>query len=180
MELKTKRLYLRDWRKGDKEGLLAIANNRKIWRNMTDAFSYPYTPEEADNWILKNEDTEKKKHTFAIIYQDTIIGGIGFDFQKDTHRKTAVIGYWLGEPYWGKGFAPEALETVTAYAFNNFDIERMEARVFSWNPKSARVLEKAGYKFEATLHNKTFKDGELIDELVYYMLRKDFEEKQFK
>ena len=94
------------------------------------------------------------------------------------HCKTATIGYWLGEPYWGKGIATEALIAVTSYAFNNFDIERIEAGVYEWNPPSARVLEKAGYLFEGKRHNNIFKDEEITSELFYYVLRKDFEEKE--
>ncbi len=180
MELRTERLSLRDWRKEDKEGLLAIANNRKIWRNLVDNFPHPYTREEADKWIEINKDAEKKKHSFVIIYDGHIVGGIGFDLQKGNHCKTASIGYWLGEPYWGKGIATEALIAVTAYAFNNFDIERIEAGVFEWNPASGRVLEKCGYTFERTCHNNTYKDGEITSELFYYMLRKDFEKKQIQ
>ncbi len=177
MELKTARLYLRDWRSGDKEILLAIANNRKIWRNLVDRFPHPYTPAEADKWLKSNNDPEKKKNTFAIFYEQSLIGGIGFEPKADVHRKTATIGYWLGEPYWGKGFATEALRVVTAYAFNTFDLERIEAGVFAWNPPSAHVLEKAGYTLEGTRQNAIIKDGEITSEVMYRILRKDFEEK---
>jgi len=180
MELRTERLYLRDWREEDKEGLLVIANNRKIWRNLMDIFPHPYTSEEADKWIEINKNAEKKKNSFVIIYNNVIVGGIGFDLQKNNHCKTATIGYWLGEPYWGKGIASEALVAVTAYAFNNFDIERIEAAIFEWNPASARVLEKCGYLFEGKRHNNIFKDDEITSELFYYMLRENFEKKQIE
>ena len=76
------------------------------------------------------------------------VGGIGIELGADVFRRSAEIGYWLGEPFWGRGIATEALRAVTDYAFETFDICRLEAGVFDWNPASARVLEKAGYTLE--------------------------------
>jgi RimJ/RimL family protein N-acetyltransferase len=81
------------------------------------------------------------------------------------------IGYWLGQSYWNRGIATEALVAVTAYAFETFDINRIWAGVFAWNPASARVLEKAGYVLEGRLRNAITKDGETTDELIYSTVR---------
>ena len=81
------------------------------------------------------------------------------------------IGYWLAEPYWGRGIVTEAVQAVTAYALGTFDINRVEAGVFGWNAASARVLTKAGYSLEGTLRGAVTKDGATIDALMYALVR---------
>ena len=71
--------------------------------------------------------------------------------QGDVERVSAEIGYWLGEEFWGRGIVSEALRAVTDYAFATFDLCRIYAGVFEWNPASMRVLEKAGYEFECRM-----------------------------
>ena len=81
---------------------------------------------------------------FAIVVSGEAIGGIGLRLGTDIFRRSAEIGYWLGEPFWGRGIATEAVGAVSQYAFESFDLCRLEAGVFEWNPASMRVLEKAG------------------------------------
>ena len=84
----------------------------------------------------------------------------------------ASIGYWLAEPFWGRGFATSAAKAVSAYAFQTFeDLQRLQATVFEWNAASARVLEKSGYTFEARMRKSLYKDGRLADTLLYARLR---------
>jgi RimJ/RimL family protein N-acetyltransferase len=99
------------------------------------------------------------------------VGGIGLNLKSDVHRKTAEVGYWLGEAFWGRGIAPAALRALTQYSLKNFDLHRLEAGVFAWNHSSMRVLEKVGYVREATLRKACFKDGELIDLVLYAFVR---------
>jgi RimJ/RimL family protein N-acetyltransferase len=99
------------------------------------------------------------------------IGGTGFERLGDLSRLTAEIGYWLGETHWGNGFATEALQLTTDYAFGQFDFARLQAGVLDWNPRSRRVLEKAGYHLEAQLARAVYKDGEVIDSWLYVRLR---------
>src|SRR5678815_5900301 len=80
------------------------------------------------------------------------------------------IGYWLDEEVWGRGIATDALLAVTDYAFANFDLCRLYAHVFAWNPASARVLEKAGYSFEGRLKRSVTKDGQTIDQLMLSLI----------
>jgi RimJ/RimL family protein N-acetyltransferase len=86
-------------------------------------------------------------------------------------RRSAEIGYWLGEEYWGRGIVTEALRAVTDYAFATFDLCRLSAGVFEWNPGSMRVLEKAGYELECRSHKSVTKDGQTIDEFIYVSVR---------
>jgi RimJ/RimL family protein N-acetyltransferase len=108
---------------------------------------------------------------FAIDVEGNAVGGIGFVLQDDVHRIAAEIGYWLGEPLWGRGIATAALCAVTEYAFATFELRRLYASVFEWNPASCRVLEKAGYSCEGKLKRSVIKDGKTIDQFLYAITR---------
>src|SRR5947209_2302263 len=99
------------------------------------------------------------------------VGGIGVELGRDVFYRSAEIGYWLGEPYWGRGIATEALRAITECAFMTFDLCRLQAGVFEWNPASMRVLEKAGFTLEARHRKNVTKDGETIDRVVYALVR---------
>jgi ribosomal-protein-alanine N-acetyltransferase len=83
------------------------------------------------------------------------------------HRQTAELGYWLGENLWGHSIVTEAVAAFTDFCFDNFPLRWIYAEPFANNPASARVLEKAGFVFEARLKNNVFKDGKLLDSLLY-------------
>ena len=85
--------------------------------------------------------------------------------------KAAEIGYWLGEPFWGRGIVTDAVRAVVPVAFGTFDIARIQAGIFSENPASARVLEKCGFVREAVLKDAVFKNGKVMDEIIYARFR---------
>jgi len=88
-------------------------------------------------------------------------------------RRSAEIGYFVAEPCWGRGIATEAVRGISAYAFDTIpDLVRIQAAVFEWNPASMRVLEKAGYQREALLRQSVWKDGTLMDSVLYARLRR--------
>lgn len=166
MDIARKKCILREWRWKDKASLIHNANNYKVAKMVKDRFPYPYDETAADNW-LRLVVQELPKTNFAIVVQDKAVGGIGFEMQSDIFYRSAEIGYWLGEDYWGRGIMTEAVKSVTAYAFQNFDICRLYAGVFATNPASCRVLEKAGYQFEGRLKKSITKFGQTIDQLMF-------------
>ena len=170
MELKLDRFIIRNWRPGDEASLVRHANNRKIWINLRDRFPHPYTPADAEQWI-RHASTVSPATSFAIVVEGAAVGGIGLLLKDDIFRRSAEIGYWLGEEYWGRGIVTEAVRAVTEYAFTNFDLCRIYAGVFEWNPASMRVLEKAGYEFEGRVKKSVTKDGRTIDEYIYAIIR---------
>jgi RimJ/RimL family protein N-acetyltransferase len=147
------------------------ANNRKIWINLTDRFPHPYTDADAEGWL--GSHAESDEIIFAIDVQGEAVGSIGLTPQQDLQVRVAEIGYWLGEPYWGRGLATDAVRRVTAWAFAQREFERIFAAVLEWNPASARVLEKAGYELEARQRRNIYKDGKVVDSLLYVSLRPD-------
>jgi RimJ/RimL family protein N-acetyltransferase len=170
MEMKLSKSVLRAWKPGDEPSLVRHANNRTIWRNLRDAFPQPYTLADAKRWIeVANPATTITN--FAIIVDGAAVGAIGLVLREDVFRRSAEIGYWLGEAFWGRGIVTEAVRAVTDYAFETFDLCRVYAGVFEWNPASMRVLEKAGYEFECRMKKSVTKDGETIDEFIYAIVR---------
>jgi RimJ/RimL family protein N-acetyltransferase len=171
MELKLARSTLRPWRVGDEASLVRHANNRRVWRNLS-RLPHPYTREDADAWIT-SASARSPVTDFAIVVDGEAVGGIGVELGRDVFLRSAEVGYWLGERYWGRGIATEALRAITEYAFATFDLCRLQAGVFEWNPASMRVLEKAGYTLEARHRKNVTKDGETIDRLMYALVRSD-------
>jgi RimJ/RimL family protein N-acetyltransferase len=169
-EFALSKCTLRPWRAGDEASLVRYANNRNVSRNLKDRFPFPYTAADADTWI-RHVGAQTAVTAFAIVVDGDAVGGVGIELGSDVHRRSAEIGYWLGEPFWGRGIATEALRAVTDYAFATFDICRLEAGVFDWNPASARVLEKAGYTLEGRARCAVVKDGRLGDRLLYGLVR---------
>ncbi|MGH7362760.1 MAG: GNAT family N-acetyltransferase [Candidatus Methylomirabilales bacterium] len=161
---------IRSWRPGDVPALFRHANNRQVWRNLRDRFPHPYTARDAEDWIGRATAAVPETH-FAIAIGDEAVGGIGLDLQTEVHRRSAELGFWLGEPYWGRGIATEAVRAMTDFAFATFDLCRVYAGVFEWNPASMRVLEKAGYSCEGRLRKSVTKDGQTIDQMLYAIVR---------
>jgi RimJ/RimL family protein N-acetyltransferase len=157
---------VRSWRRSDAEPLAAHANNRKISINLRDRFPHPYTRGDARAFI-RWASQQWPETAFAIAVDDVAVGGIGFVMNADVERVSAEIGYWLGEPFWGRGITTEALAATTKYAVETHGLTRLYALPFAWNQASCRVLEKAGYVLEARLRRSAIKDGRIIDQLQY-------------
>lgn len=170
MRIELGEWQIRSWLPGDVDSLVKYANNRNISINLRDAFPYPYTAEHARDWI-QLASGQNPETNFAIAGPQEAIGGIGLRLGEDVFRLTAEIGYWLGEPFWGRGIATSALMAMTDYAFAEFGLERIHAHVFEWNPASARVLEKAGYCLEGRLRKSITKEGRTIDRFLYAKIR---------
>ncbi len=170
MHIPTAHGLLRPWEWEDAPQLVALANNRRISQHMRDMFPFPYTQEDADRWLTVAGKFEPPRN-FAIVVDNKAVGGIGLVLQEDVHRRTAEVGYWLGQPYWGRGITAGAVLALCEYAFATFDLCRLYAGVFDGNTASCRVLEKAGFTFEARLRAAITKDGRTRDELIYALIR---------
>ena len=170
MEIPIGPWKLRPWQPGDEAALAKYGNNRAIWRNLGDRFPHPYTAKDAEDWV-KLSNTSDPPTFLAIASADEAIGSIGLRPQDDVHFRSAELGYWLGEPFWGQGIGTRAVRAFSEYAFNSFDFVRLFAIVFEWNPASARVLEKAGFTLEARMRKSATKDGGIVAELLYALVR---------
>jgi len=160
----------------DAPHIARLANNINIWNNLRDYMPHPYLLDDAVSFI---EMASKENHvmTFGILYQDEFCGIIGMNKQKDIYHKSVEVGYWLGEPYWGKGITSSALKLITEYAFKNLGINRIYTSVFEANHASMRVLEKNGYVKEGVLRDAVYKNRKFLDEHRYGILRDEWIEK---
>jgi ribosomal-protein-alanine N-acetyltransferase len=163
---------LRGYREEDAVALQSLADDREVSRFLRDRFPNPYTLEDAREWIARARDeTTSPPLAFAISgAASTMLGGIGLDRQSDVYRHSAEIGYWLGRQHWGRGVATAAVEGICRYAFESLGMKRVYACVFEPNVASSRVLEKAGFRLEGRHRQAVWKDGELLDELLYGLL----------
>ena len=170
IELDT--LVLRPWATEDEASLVQHANNRNIWLNVRDRFPHPYTAQDAKLWIkIAHRDTTMLN--LAMEVDEQAVGGLGVIFKDDVYHRTAEMGYWLGEAYWNRGLTSQAVAALSDYILEHYDIVRLYAGIFEHNVASARVLEKAGYAFEARLQKNVTKRNETMDELVYVRLKSE-------
>ena len=170
MQIRTSFGLIRAWRSEDAGALVKHANNRKVWLNLRDAFPHPYTQADAAAFL---ELVARQDPTtfFAIATEQEAIGGIGISVNQDVHRLTAEMGYWLAEPYWGRGIMSEAVARFTAYVFASFPLRRVYAEPYAGNTASCRVLEKAGFVLEGRLRSSAIKEGQILDQLLYARIR---------
>jgi RimJ/RimL family protein N-acetyltransferase len=170
MQLDLPECTIRSWRAGDEPSMSRLANNRKIWLNVRDRFPHPYTLADAEAWVAR-ASTATPETQFAIEIGGEAVGGVGVFLQTDVERYSAEIGYWLGEPFWGRGIATAVIRRFTDYAFDAYELCRLYANVFEWNRGSCRALEKAGYVLEGRLHSASVKDGFVLDGFLYAAVR---------
>ena len=172
--LMTKRLKLRGFSHGDIADVVRLAGDIEIAR-MTLLVPHPYETRDAEVWISSHEAAfnEGKSAEFAITLHDgTLIGAIAIVFSKQHER--AEIGYWIGVPFWGKGYATEAASEIVRYGFEDRGQARLTAHHFAHNPASGRVIEKIGMKREGLFPKHVKKWGEFVDCVMYGMLREDW------
>lgn len=166
MRIVTPGSVLRNWMLRDAGSLAQHANNPRIAAMMRDRFPSPYTPADAHRFIGVAMDTVSHLY-LAIDVCNEAVGGIGVQPLDDINHRTAEIGYWLSEPFWGRGIVTDAVRSIVPIAFERFDIIRLEAGVFSNNPASIRVLEKCGFTREAVHRMAATKNGTTLDLVVY-------------
>ena len=163
---------IRSWRDDDAASLAQHANDRSVWRNMRDRFPHPYSLEDGRAFISSARASEPEAF-FAVEADGAAVGGIGYTLHDDVERVAAEVGYWLGTAYWGRGIMTAALSAFTGYVFERHrELRRLYALPFAWNPASARVLEKAGYTLEGRMRESAIKDGEVVDQLLYAIVRR--------
>ena len=143
---------IRKWELSDKTSLAQNLNNPKVLQNLRDGIPYPYTIQDAEDFIRTMLSAEKENtFSFAIALDNQAIGSIGV-FRRDD--RSGEIGYYIGEPYWGNGYMTDAVKQICRYVFAHSDIVRIYAEVYAHNTASCRVLEKAGFHYEGTLQNR--------------------------
>ena len=175
-EVKTQRLLLRPFRLEDGPEVQRLAGEREI-ASTTCSIPHPYLDGVAELWISTHAAAyiEREGVTLAITQKKTgvLMGAIGFNV--NLKNGWAEIGYWIGKPYWGHGYATEALRALIPWAFATFPLNRLQACHFTRNPASGRVMQKAGMTLEGVLRQRVKKWGKFEDIAVYAILRHESE-----
>ena len=163
---------LRKWRLSDAKDLAAALNNEKILNNLRDGLPFPYTGQDAGDYItaMLSAD-ENSTFAYAITVDDRAVGSIGAFRQSNIHRQTAELGYYLAEEYWGRGIMTEAIRQLCGIVFDTTDILRIYAEPFAYNTGSRRALEKAGFALEGIMKNNAVKNGKVLDMALYSLTR---------
>ncbi len=154
------------------DDLVKYANNPLIAKNLTDAFPYPYTKESGIKFI-EAVSIQNPTLVFAIVKENEVIGSIGLHPQQDVYRNNAELGYWLAEPFWGQNIMTTAITQIVDYAFENLPINRIFAKPFGYNIGSQKALLKSGFILEGNYSKTLIKNGELIDEMVFAIRKKE-------
>lgn len=172
MQLDLESCGVRSFRDADAAELARHANNRNVWLQLRDRFPHPYTIDDARGFIAFASGADPET-AFAVTVDDRPVGSIGAVLGEDVERRSAEVGYWLGESYWGRGIATCALVGFTEYALATYEVERLFAVPLAANTASCRVLEKAGYRLEGRMRRSAVKDGVVQDQFLYASLRED-------
>ncbi|HMX89495.1 MAG: GNAT family N-acetyltransferase [Saprospiraceae bacterium] len=164
-------ITLRPWNEEkDLDNMVHLANNPRIAERLMNRFPHPYSIEDGKRFI-QSANASDPPHVLAIDLLGQAIGGIGVHPLDDVFAKNAEMGYWLGEPFWNKGYGSLAIKMMIRYAFDHLPIQRIFARPFGTNTASQRVLEKCGFQLEARLKDTVYKNGKYDDELIYAVRR---------
>ncbi|GMQ86302.1 MAG: GNAT family protein [Acidimicrobiia bacterium] len=167
-------VVLEPWGKHHKDGLRHAADDERISRHMTDQFPYPYTEQDANEWIAICE-AQDPVLSFATLVEGVVAGGLGSAPRDDVWSGSAEIGWWLSPPYWNQGITSAAVRRYIRYCFEDLDLHRVDAGVFQTNLASTRVAEKVGLRFEGVAVDGYLKNGELTDRLQFGLARRDWE-----
>lgn len=139
--LKTERLLLRAPVLADAASISLLAGDYEV-ASMTGTIPHPYSEEMAVDWIQSLHAGEEGV-AFAIDLAGALIGCVGY---RATDKSHAEMGYWIGKPYWGMGYATEAAQALILYAFQKEKFAYLTVGHFKENPASARVIAKLGFK----------------------------------
>ena len=178
--LHTERLILRSFTLADAPDVQRISNDHDV-SSMTQIVEYPCEDGMAEEWIEWSHKTfEKGERThFAITLRTdgTLIGAVELQFRLHLPYDDAVLGYWIGKPYWNCGYATEAAKVVVAYGFRERDIDIILAYHFKRNPASGRVLQKIGMHYWDYFPKDHLHWGVWEDQIGYTISRSQFKEK---
>ena len=172
--IETERLLLRPFGPADAPDAARLASEWDIAATTTNV-PHPYSLGDAESWIAGHQAAWEGDAgvTFAVTLRESgaLIGAISLRIERDHER--AELGYWIGVPYWGRGYATEAARATLDFGFDELGLNRVYARHMASNPASGRVMEKIGMRFEGELRGHERKWDAFSDTRFYGLLRSD-------
>lgn len=174
--LTTLRLLLRPFSVGDAKSVQRLAGDFAV-ADTTLVIPHPYQDGMAEEWISTHRPGFEAGElaVFAAVLRETgeLVGAVGLSITRRYDR--AEIGYWIGRPYWGRGYCTEAATAVMAFGFTNYRLNRVYATHFVRNPASGRVMQKLGMTREGTLRQHAKRWDRFEDFVVYGILRSEWD-----
>lgn len=172
--LRTERLILRPFSASDAPVVQRLASAREVAEN-TLSIPHPYPEGAAEAWIATHDDDWEQRRLvhFGIESGGEIVGAMGLILKLD--HDMAEVGYWIGVPYWGRGYAGEAVAAVIRYGFEEWELNRIFGAHFGRNGASGRVMARAGMKWEGVLRQHIKKWDEYRDVVFYGILRDEWQ-----
>ncbi|KOO47593.1 GNAT family N-acetyltransferase [Priestia koreensis] len=175
--LHTERLTLRPLREEDAPFVEKLASDRLI-ADTTLLIPHPYPEGEARNWIIrsKKKAEQQEAYTFAITDKQTgeIIGT--YTLKLELLHQKAELGYWIGVPFWGKGYMTEVTKRMIQYGFDELGLNKIHASALARNPASTNIMKKCGMSYEGTFKHHIFKWGQPEDSEFYAILKEEYAE----
>jgi ribosomal-protein-alanine N-acetyltransferase len=170
--LQGERCLLRALVPDDAPALVAHADNPAVARGLFDGFPQPYDLGAATAWATREANSGSFGRVWAIVVDGGLVGCIGLVQERGWLRCNAEIGYWIGEAFWRRGIASDAVRQVTDWAFAALpEITRIYAPIIAWNEGSQAVVRRCGYVREAVLKQSAIKNGEVVDRVLWATYR---------
>jgi ribosomal-protein-alanine N-acetyltransferase len=173
--LHTDRLVLREYAAEDAPDVQRLVGEWEVARTLA-VVPHPYEDGMAEDWIASHRPAYEAKQmvTWAVVLhaEDELIGTITLHL--NARDDNAELGYWIGRPYWGRGYATEAAREVVRYGFEELGLHRIHAEHLGSNPASGRVMQKIGMGYEGTRPEHYKKWGAYEDSVDYGLLARDW------
>jgi len=169
------KISIRKYRNSDLKNRFNLFYNKEIIQNLNIELKIKdISLKQQKKWIEETIKSYKinrpKNYNLAITLNDEFIGGIGIN-NPDYINKKVGIGYWIGQPYRGRGHAVIALKQFTNLLHKRFKFKRIEAITFSYNKASQKVLKKAGFKYEGEKKKSVKRGKEFLDEQIFALIK---------
>jgi [ribosomal protein S5]-alanine N-acetyltransferase len=173
--LETTRLKLRPFSEADIPEMVPLIGTREVAAT-TLRIPHPYTEQEARDFLARSHGDDEVRLAITLRKDGRLCGGIGLRLALE--HQQAELGYWLGVPYWGQGYATEAARVVLRYGFENLGLHRIFASHFKHNPASGRILVKLGMRYEGCQREHLRKWDQFVDSELYGILRREWEDRE--
>jgi ribosomal-protein-alanine N-acetyltransferase len=170
--IETARLRLRPYTESDIAELVPLIGAREV-AVFTLRIPHPYAEQDARDFIAMTRNDDEVRLGITLRTDGRLCGGVGL--RPELQHQRAELGYWIGVPYWGNGYATEAARAMLHYGFETLKLNRIEATHVKQNPASGRILVKLGMRHEGCLREHVCKWGEFVDLECYGMLRREWE-----
>ncbi|TEA18067.1 putative N-acetyltransferase YoaA [Colletotrichum sidae] len=168
---------VRPYHLSDAPSMSQAASSKEVAAYLRNRFPHPYTVADAESWINMNSTPPIRNWSIVCPTSGRAIGSIGVSQGQDVYSKGYELGYWIGKEFWGQGVMSELVPALVKWVMNGMgegvEVERVWAGAFSENKASQKLLEKSGFQLEGRLRNAVEKNGVVMDEMVYSVIKQD-------